>query len=205
MKNNIESAKKTNNSAAPELEEIDDSKQNEIVKVQGKLNLIIYFNSCFSLFLADKSRSSNAQSTATESKNTWNKKNTRKFRNLEVTPKMRQNQQKLKSKRDMSANSGAQRNKYTNEMLKLEKSGALNNLPKVWVDSVFQVKRFKFVSSYLEFDRIWYRRGDWKDEYLRKDQLKQNNKFIKSWKLVYDMNEKSPYYTDPNKPYIDEK
>lgn len=70
MKNNIESAKKTNNSAAPELEEIDDSKQNEIVKVQGKLNLIIYLNSCFSLFLADKSRSSNAQSTATESKNT---------------------------------------------------------------------------------------------------------------------------------------
>lgn len=73
---------------------------------------------------------------------------------------MRQNQQKLKSKRDMSANSGAQRNKFTNEMLKLEKSGALNNLPKVCVDSVFQVKRFKFVSSFLEFDRIWYRRGD---------------------------------------------
>ena len=40
---------------------------------------------------------------------------------------------------------------------------------------------------------------------MRKDQLKQNNKFIKSCTVVYDMSEKSPYYTNPNKPYIDDR
>lgn len=105
----------------------------------------------------------------------------------------------------MSANPSAQRNRITNELLKLEKSGALNNLPKVWVDTVFTVKRIKFLPVYNEFDRIWYRRTDCREDYIRKDQLKQTNKFIKSWKVVYDLNEKSPYYTEASKPYIDER
>jgi len=70
---------------------------------------------------------------------------------------------------------------------------------------VFQVRRLKFVQKYRDFDRIWYKRGDCKEEYMRKDQLKQNNKFIKSCIVVYDNNEKSPFYTESNKPYIDEK
>lgn len=41
MKNSIESAKKVNNSAAVEIEEADDSKQSEIVKVQGKISYSI--------------------------------------------------------------------------------------------------------------------------------------------------------------------
>lgn len=93
---------------------------------------------------------------------------------------MKQTQQKVKSKRDMSAHSGNQRNKFTTELLKLEKSGALNNLPKTCIDSIFLARRFKFVQSYLEFDKIWQQRGDCREEYLNKDQLKQNNKFIKS-------------------------
>lgn len=80
----------------------------------------------------------------------------------------------------MSANPSAQRNRITNELLKLEKSGALNNLPKVCVDTVFTVKRIKFLPVYNEFDRIWYRRTDCREDYIRKDQLKQTNKFIKS-------------------------
>lgn len=122
-----------------------------------------------------------------------------------MTPKVKPLPIKGKLKRDMSANPSAQRNKYANEMLRLEKSGVLSALPRTWVDTWFQVKRIKFLQTYLEYDKIWLNGGDCRDEYIQKDQLKQTNKFIKSWKVVYDLNEKSPYYTDPNKPYYDDK
>jgi hypothetical protein len=121
---------------------------------------------------------------------------------------------KTKSKRDMSANPGVQRNKYASELLRLEKNGVLKNLPKICVDTVFLAKPIKFLPSFLEYDRTWLSstafspaitNNDCRQEYMKKDQLKQNNKFIKSCKVVYDMSEKSPYYTDSAKPYIDDK
>lgn len=80
--------------------------------------------------LIENVKSINGTSTTATDKR-FNGKDPKKLDKLKVTPKMRQNPQKIKSKRDMSANPGNQRNRITNELLKLEKSGALNNLPKV--------------------------------------------------------------------------
>lgn len=215
MKNSVAAMRKANSFPAQDPVDIEDNKT-ETVKNSGTIILNIYENlsesiskflCCFLydclIFLIDKSQNSTAPTTATEQSNVGKSGN--KLKNVEVTPKMRQNIQKMKSKRDMSANPSAQRNKFTNELLRLEKSGALNNLPKISVETPLIARRIKFNQCYIDYDRIWYKRGDCKEEYIRKDQLKQNNKFIKSCKIVYDMNEKSPYYTDPKKPYLDEK
>ena len=133
-------------------------------------------------------------------------KSGKKLKNLEITPKIRTHTHKIRSKRDMSANPNALRNKYQNEIAKLEKSGFINSLPKVCVDSIFQAKRIRFIQTCFEQDTIWYKRSpDCREEYIRKDQLKQSNKFMKSCKVVFDVNENSPYYTDPTKPYIDDR
>ena len=43
-----------------------------------------------------------------------------------------------------------------------------------------------------------------REEYIRKDQVRSLDG-SKSSKIVYDNIDKSPYYTDNNYPYIDEK
>lgn len=89
----------------------------------------------------------------------------------------------------MSANPGAHRNKYATEMLRLEKNGTLRNLPRICVDTPFLAKPIKLLANYLEYDRTWLSSSSFnfiiannecKQEYMKKDQLKQNNKFIKS-------------------------
>lgn len=50
-------------------------------------------------------------------------KSGKKLKNIEVTPKIRTNQLKTRSKRDMSANPTALRNKIQNEIARLEKIG----------------------------------------------------------------------------------
>jgi len=77
----------------------------------------------------NKSKNSTSSTSAIDKCNIT--KNGKKIRNTEAAAKIRQNPGKLRSKRDMSANPMNQRNKVANELLKLEKSGALNNLPKV--------------------------------------------------------------------------
>jgi hypothetical protein len=72
---------------------------------------------------------SNSNTTVTATEKRLNSKDPKKLEKLKITPKIGQNSQKITSKRDMSAVN--QRNRVTTELLKLEKSGALNNLPKI--------------------------------------------------------------------------
>jgi cytosolic carboxypeptidase protein 2/3 len=203
MKNNIV-MKKTQSYQVNADQQDQEEARTETVKNSGRFNWLWKGGFVWLLLTTGlENGKSNSNTTVTATEKRLNSKDPKKLEKLKITPKIGQNSQKITSKRDMSAVN--QRNRVTTELLKLEKSGALNNLPKIWVDTVFQVKRIKFVQNYKEFDKIWFRRGDWKEEYMRKDQLKQNNKFIKSWKTVYDLNEKSPFYTDPNKPYIDDR
>lgn len=112
MKNSVAAMRKAHSYPTnQEAEELDDAKE-DTSKDSGEIFLVVKH-----LNIATEKADQN--------------KAEKKPKNSEVTPKTRQNPQKLRSKRDMSANPSAQRNRITNELLKLEKSGALNNLPKV--------------------------------------------------------------------------
>jgi len=87
-------------------------------------------------------------------------KSGKKLKNLESIPKNRSHQYKIRSKRDMSANPNALKNKFLNEIARMEKKGIINSLPKICVDSIFQAKRIKFLQTFLENDKIWFKRGD---------------------------------------------
>ena len=65
-------------------------------------------------------------------------------------------------------------------------------------------QRFKFADVYFENDGKWIYRMISRDEYVRKDQIK-NLESGKIPKLIYDNSEKSPYYTETSIPYYDEK
>jgi len=106
-------------------------------------------------------------------------------------------------KRD--ANSGSQKNKLQNELNKLKQSGALKYLPKLSIDTPLMAKRIKFMDNYYDNDPKWVYRVTLREEYQRRDQAKQVDKYMKSVKVVYDQNEKSPYYNDLEGEYIDER
>lgn len=69
----------------------------------------------------------------------------------QVTKETISKRQRLK--RD--ATSGAQKNKYQNELTKLKQSGALKYMPKLSVDTPFMARRIKFVDKYIEDDPKW--------------------------------------------------
>lgn len=106
-------------------------------------------------------------------------------------------------KRDTA--SGGQKNKYQNELTKLKQLGALKHLPKLSVDAPLMARKVTFTDLYHENDPKWTHRYTLKEEYMRRDQVKIGDKFLKSPKLVYDQTERSPYYTETDNPYIDEK
>lgn len=97
------------------------------------------------------------------------------------------------------------KNKFQAELTKLKQSGGLKYLPKLCVDSAFMVRRINFTDAYIEDDHRWTHRFTLKEEYMRRDQVKQIDKFMKNLKVVYDYNERSPNYADSNLNYIEEK
>jgi hypothetical protein len=121
--------------------------------------------------------------------------------NLQLSKDSISKRQKIK--RDTA--SGTQKNKYQAEFTRLKQSGALKYLPKLSVDCIMMAKRIKFVDNYKEDDYKWQHRLTLKEEYMRRDQLKQIDKFTKNLRVVYDQNERSPYYSDSPLNYIEEK
>lgn len=65
-------------------------------------------------------------------------------------------------------------------------------------------QRFKFIDAYNDADGKWVYKMISREEYIRKDQVR-SLEWSKTPKLVFDNMEKSPYYTDNNIPYLDEK
>lgn len=66
-------------------------------------------------------------------------------------------------------------------------------------------RRIKHSSIYVETERIWSYRSIGSEEYQRKEQLRVLDVGKRTYRVVYDNSDKSPYYTDPNSPYLDEK
>ena len=106
-------------------------------------------------------------------------------------------------KRDI--NSVSHKSKYQNEINKLKQSGALRYLPKLSIDMPFMATRIKFVNWYHENDPKWTHRDTWREEFQRRDQVKQVDKYMKNLRVVYDQTEKSPYYNNLETDYIDER
>ena len=106
-------------------------------------------------------------------------------------------------KRD--AASGTQKNKFQAELTKLKQSGALKYIPKLSVDTPFTARRIKFVDKYIEDDPKWTQIYWMTEEYMRRDQMRQIDKYMKTNRVVYDQAERSPFYTDSDVLYIDEK
>lgn len=121
--------------------------------------------------------------------------------NLQLSKDNISKRQRLK--RDTT--SGSQKSKLQAEFTRLKQSGALKYLPNLTVDSVFMAKKIKFVDYYKDDDYKWTHRILHKEDYIRKDQLRQVDKFMKNVKVVYDQNERSPHYSELNINYIDEK
>jgi phenylacetate-coenzyme A ligase PaaK-like adenylate-forming protein len=65
-------------------------------------------------------------------------------------------------------------------------------------------QRTKFTKLYFDNEGKWIYRMISRDEYMRKDQIRSLDSG-KIPKVIYDSVEKSPYYTDNNYPYFDEK
>ena len=65
-------------------------------------------------------------------------------------------------------------------------------------------QKTKLSKVYYDNEGKWIYRMVSRDEYMRKDQIRSLESG-KIPKLVYDSTEKSPYYTDTNCPYFDEK
>jgi len=84
------------------------------------------------------------------------------------------------------------------------KPSLLKNLPKLSIDVPIAAKKFKFVNAYNDFDGKWIYRMMSREEYVRKDQVKNLDGY-KNPKVVYDNMERSPYYTESTTPYFDEK
>jgi hypothetical protein len=101
--------------------------------------------------------------------------------------------------------SGTIKNKFQSEYNKLKASGDLKYLPKLSIETPFLAKRITFIDKYDDADYKWTYRNILKEEYQKKDQLKQSDKFMKNSKVVYDFTERSPFYTDIEVPFIDEK
>lgn len=78
-------------------------------------------------------------------------------------------------------------------------------LPKLAIDSVMMGKRIKFNDYYNDNDPKWNCRFTLREEYQRRDQVRQVEKYLKNQKVVYDMSEQSPYYMDIDTEYINEK
>jgi hypothetical protein len=66
-------------------------------------------------------------------------------------------------------------------------------------------QRIKHSSIYVESEGVWNYRSIGREEYQRKEQLRALDVCNKALKVVYDNSDKSPYYTDPNYPYLDDK
>ncbi|CAI2382279.1 unnamed protein product [Moneuplotes crassus] len=110
---------------------------------------------------------------------------------------------KQRLKRDTT--SGSQKNKYQTEYSKLKQAGDLKWMPKLLVDTPFLAKRIKFKDRYNETDTKWAHRFSLKEDFIRREQIKHVDKFLKNSKIVYDYLEDSPYYKDLSKKYIDDK
>ena len=105
-------------------------------------------------------------------------------------------------KNDASSNS--QKIKSQNELARLKQSGALKYLPKLSIEVPMSAQRHKFVDAYNEADSRWVYKMISREDYIRKDQVRSLDS-SKATKIVYDNIDRSPYYTDNNYPYIDDK
>ena len=103
------------------------------------------------------------------------------------------------------ATSGSHKTKLQNELNKLKQTNALKYKPKLSVETPFMAKRIKFVDEYHENDPRWTHRITLREEYQRRDQVKQVDKYMKTLKIVYDQCENSPFYNDLDIDYIDER
>jgi hypothetical protein len=148
------------------------------------------------------------------------KRDSKKVKPAEVTPSLRTalkqppNESKAllskdsiskrqRLKRDTTA--GTIKNRFQSEFNKLKADGDIKYLPKLSVETPFMAKRIRFVDKYNDNDMKWNHRYTLKEEYMRRDQLKQADKFMKTMKVVYDLNERSPFYNEIDTPYIDDK
>lgn len=109
----------------------------------------------------------------------------------------------MKSKIRKEGGSATQKLKVQSEYAKLKQAGALKYLPKLSIDVPMSAQRIKFIDSYNENDGRWVYRIVTREEYQRKDQIKSLDS--KTLKVIYDSTDRSPYYTDSNVPYIDER
>ena len=66
-------------------------------------------------------------------------------------------------------------------------------------------QRIKFIDAYDESEPRWSHRFTLKEEFMRRDQIKQVDKFLKSTKVVYDFMENSPFYKDLDIKLYNEK
>lgn len=97
------------------------------------------------------------------------------------------------------------KDKTQSELVRLKQEGDLKHFPKLSVDAPFMARRIRFVDAYIEDDQKWAYRFTYRDEYMKKDQDRQLDKFTKNYRVVYDQNERSPYYSDSDIVYIDER
>lgn len=66
------------------------------------------------------------------------------------------------------------------------------------------VERVKHNPVCFESEKKWTYSAMTKEDYQRKEQARKVDTSIKTL-VVYDIQEKSPFYTDKDEPYIDEK
>lgn len=141
--------------------------------------------------------------TSTSSKECGGKKKA-KLLKQDSSIKGKINAKEVINKRQKVQKEGTPKTKAMNEYTKLKQKGDLKWMPKLCIDVPMTAERVKHIDNWYENDGKWNYRVLNKEDYQRREQIRSLNADSKSFKVVYDNIDRSPFYTDPNIPYLDD-